>query len=31
MSLKFAIKFDHGTPDLQQTFKVKGLIVKVTA
>jgi len=31
ISLKSSIESDHVTPDLQQTFKVKGSKVKVTA
>ena len=31
ISLKFGITSDHVTPVLQQTFKVKGSKVKVTA
>jgi len=30
ISLKFSKKKDHVTPDIQQTFKVKGSKVKVT-
>jgi len=31
ISLEFSTEYDHVTSDLQQTFKVKGSKVKVTA
>ena len=31
ISLMFGTAFDHVTPDIQQTFKIKGSKVKVTA
>jgi len=31
ISLEFSTEYDHVTPDVQQTLKVKGSEVKVTA